>query len=246
MISAFNDGRGVQIADGEIDPTTGLPDPDRNVDLEITLTDGSTFQVDFVPADLVDVQSVLDRINADAAAAGLGAVFAATLSDGANGIVLQDTTGGGGAISVAQLNGHAGEDLGLLDGSFAAGAPATFAGEDRATVRVDGLLTSLIELRDALRSNDSVGITLAGEGIEESIERLAQARAVVGGRAQRVEKAKEREEDSILLDSVVKSRIEDLDLIEATSRFSLLQLSLQAGLTTTAQAQSLSLLNFLQ
>lgn len=246
QISVFNDGRGVEIAHGATDPITGLPDPDRNVDLEITLTDGSTFQVDFVPTDLVDVQSVLNRINADAAAAGLGAVFTATLSDGANGIVFEDTTGGAGAIQVRQLNGRAAEDLGLLGGAFTAGGTAIFAGEDRATVRVDGLLTSLIELRDALRNNDSIGITLAGEGVEAGIERLAQARAVVGGRAQRIEKAKEREEDSILLDSIVKSRIEDLDFIEASSRFSLLQLSLQAGLTTTAQAQSLSLLNFLR
>ncbi len=245
-IADFNDGRGVQIADGATDPISGLPDPDRNVDLEITLTDGSTFQVDFVPSDLVNVQSVLDRINADAATAGFGAVFAATLSDGANGIVLEDTTGGGGTIQVAQLNGRAGEDLGLLDGAFTPGAPARFAGEDRATVRVDGLLSALIDLRDALRSDDSTGITLAGEGIERSIERLAQSRAVVGGRAQRVESAKTKEEDSALLDQIVKSRIEDIDFIEASSRFSLLQLSLQAGLTTTAQAQSLSLLNFLR
>lgn len=246
LISDFNDGRGVEIADGAIDPVSGLPDPDRNVDLEITLTDGSTFQVDFVPTDLVDVQSVLDRINADAVTAGFGAVFNATLSDGANGIVLEDTAGGGGTVQVAQLNGRAGEDLGLLDGAFTPGAPATFAGEDRATVRVDGLLSALIDLRDALRNDDSTGITLAGEGIEEGIERLAQSRAVVGGRAQRVEGAKTKEEDSALLDQIVKSRIEDIDFIEASSRFSLLQLSLQAGLTTTAQAQSLSLLNFLR
>lgn len=246
LISDFNDGRGVQIADGATDPVTGLPDPDRNVDLEITLTDGSTFQVDFVPSDLVNVQTVLDRINADATTAGFGAVFTATLSDGANGIVLEDITGGGGTIQVAQLNGRAGEDLGLLDGAFTPGAPATFAGADRATVRVDGLLSALIDLRDALRNDDSTGITLAGEGIERSIDRLAQSRAVVGGRAQRVENAKTKEEDSALLDRIVKSRIEDIDFIEASSRFSLLQLSLQAGLATTAQAQSLSLLNFLR
>src|SRR5690606_31503203 len=30
--SVFNFGRGIEIADGEVDPVTGLPDPNRNVD----------------------------------------------------------------------------------------------------------------------------------------------------------------------------------------------------------------------
>lgn len=245
-IAVFNDGRGVEIADGKINPVTGLPDANRNVDLEITLTDGSVFQVDFVPADLKDVQSVLNRINADAATAGFGGVFTATLSDSTNGIVLQDTAGGGGTINVKELNGHAGEDLGLLGGVFTAGATAILAGEDRASVRVDSLLTALIELRDALLKDDGPGITLAGSFIEKSVNVLAQGRAVVGGRAQRVEAAKAREEDSTLLDQIVKSRVQDLDFIEASSRFSLLQLSMQAGLQSAALAQSLTLLNFLR
>ncbi len=245
-INAFNDGRGVEIADGQIDPTTGLPDPNRNVDLEITLTDGSLFQVDFVPADMTDVQSVLNRINADAATAGLGGVFTATLSDSTNGIVLQDTAGGGGTIGVKQLNGRAGEDLGLLTGVFTAGATANLAGEDRATVRVDSLLTALIELRDALLNDDGLGITLAGSSIEKNVDVLAQGRAVVGGRAQRVEAAKTREQDTTLLDRIVKSRVQDLDFIEASSRFSLLQISMQAGLQSASLAQSLTLLNFLR
>lgn len=246
LISDFNDGRGVTIADGALDPITGLPDPSLNIDLEITLTDGSVFQVDFTPADMTNVQGVIDRINADAVTAGLGGVFTATLSDAGNGLLFDDTAGGGGAVIVKQLNGRAAQDLGLLTGVFSAGTPATFAGEDRATVRVDGLLTSLIELRDALLNDNTTGITLAGEGIEASVDRVAQSRAVVGGRARRVEDAKAREQDSILLDQTVRSQIRDLDLIEAASRFSLLQLSMQAGLTSASQAQSLSLLNFLR
>ena len=246
LIADFNDGRGVTIADGVIDPTTGLPDPNLNVDMEITLTNGSMFQVDFVPADMTTVQTVLNRINADAATAGFGGVFTATLSDAGNGILFNDTAGGGGAVTVKGLNGQAASDLGLLTGVFTAGAPAQFAGEDRATVRVDGLLTSLIELKAALLSDDTTGITLAGGGIEASVDRVAQSRALVGGRANRVENAKSREADSKLLDQTVRSRIKDLDLIEASSRFSLLQLSMQAGLTSISQAQSLSLLNFLR
>lgn len=244
-ITTLNDGRGVQIADGAIDPVTGLPDPARNVDLEITLSDGSTFQIDFTPSDMLNVQTVLDRINAEAAAAGLGAVFTATLGDAGNGLLFEDGTGGGGALSVAQLNGRAAEDLGLLGGIFTPGAPATFAGEDRATVRVDSMLTALLELRDALQTDDSTGITFAGERIEAGLERIAQTRAVVGGRVQRVQSAAARQEDSNLLDQIIKSNVQDLDFVGASGRFSLLQLAMQAGLSSAAQTQSLSLLNFL-
>lgn len=250
-LADFNFGRGVEIAHGAIDPTTGLPDPDRNVDFEVTLTDGSTFTVDLRPEDNTDAATLLARINAEAAAQGFtvgngpGEIQAA-LSDGANGITIQDNLGGGGAVSVASLNGHAAEDLGLLDGSFSAGAPAVFAGEDRSTVRVDGAFSSLIALRDALLTDDQRGISFAGERIEEDIERLSATRGVVGGRLSRVEAAKVREEDLQLLDQSVKSSIEDLDFAEASSRFSLLSLVLQAGYQTAGQTSGLTLLNFLR
>jgi len=102
LLSEFNDGRGVQIADGQINPLTGLPDADRNVDFEVTLTDGSSFVVDLTPADTGTVADVLAKINADAAAAGVGGVFNATLGTGGNGIVFEDTAGGGGPGSAGR------------------------------------------------------------------------------------------------------------------------------------------------
>ncbi len=245
-LTEFNDGRGVQYADGATNPLTGLPDPSRNVDFRITLTDGSTFDVDLTQADVVSAQTVIDKINADAAAAGFGAVFTAALATNGNGIQLSDTTGGAGVMQVASLNGYAAEDLGLLDGTFTPGAPPILVGSDRASVRVDSLLTTLADLRDALLNNDERGITFAGERLEADLERLASARALVGGRASRVEAAQDRVEDAMLLDKSLKSDRQDLDLVEASSRFSQLQLQLQAGLTAVSQAAPLSLLNFLR
>lgn len=248
-LTEFNDGRGVEIADGAVDPTTGLADPDRNVDFRVTLADGRTFDVDLTPADVADVGSVLAAINAAAGAAApaiaVPGEFEARLADGANGISFLDNTGGAGPVTVESLNGFAAEDLGLLDGVFAAGAPAVFAGEDRAKVRVDSVFSTLIDLKVALERNDERGITLAGERLETDLDRLATTRAVVGGRIQRIDAARAREEDANVLDAVVKSRIEDLDFAEGASRFALLQLVQQAGFTTVAQSQSLSLLNFL-
>lgn len=241
----FNDGRGVSIADGQVDPLTNLPDPDQNLDFRITLTDGSTFDVDLTPTDIGTVQDVIDKINADAATAGFGAVFSASLGTGANGIVLNDTSAGAGTISVTSLNGYAAEDLGLLGGTFTAGATATYRGGDTATVRVDSLFSTLMDLRDALRNNDERGITFAGERLEDDLDRLASARALVGGRASRVEAAQARLDDTTVLNTSLKSERQDLDLIEASSRFSLLQTQLQATLTAVAQSSRLSLLDFL-
>ena len=245
--NVFNDGRGVEIADGAVDPITGLPDPTRDLDFQITLTDGTQFDVDLTPADIVDVAGILAKINADAVLAGVvvPADFEAILADGVNGIVLSDNTGGGGTITVTTLYGHAAEDLGLLDGVFAPGVPATFSGEDRATVRVDSAITALIDLRDALLTDDSVGITLAGGRLETAYERLSSARAVVGGRTTRLSAIRRREENTRLLDQGIRSGLRDLDFIEASSRFGLLQVVQQAGLRTAAATQSLSLMDFL-
>ncbi len=246
-LSVFNNGKGVEIADGVIDPVTGLPDPTRNVDFRITLTDGTQFDVDLTPADVVDVNALLTAINNAAGAAGLTvpADFQATLADGGNGIVLEDTLGGPNAISVQSLNGHAAEDLGLLGGSFTPGAPARFAGEDRAKVRVDSLITTLMDLRDALKANDERGMQLAGERLEADGERVLAARAIVGGRTQRLKAAQRRLEDDTLLDQTVKSKLQNVDFAEAASQLSLLGVAQQAAIAAAVRTQSLTLLDFL-
>ncbi|TVQ59740.1 MAG: hypothetical protein EA379_10085 [Phycisphaerales bacterium] len=245
-LSDFNDGRGVEIAHGRLDPVSGLPDPARNVDFRVFLTDGSSFDVDLVPGDTADVATLLAKINSEAAAAGFGAVFTATLSTGSNGIVFEDTLGGPEAMRVQSLNGRAAEDLGLLEGEFTGGATATFAGSDRAKVRVNSIFTTLIDLRDALTSDDQLGITLAGEWMQEDTDRLVRARALVGARSTRIEAGIGREQDLRLLDERIRSELVDVDYTEAATRFSLLELTQQAGLSATARALSLTLLDFLR
>jgi flagellin-like hook-associated protein FlgL len=244
-LSVLNDGRGVQIADGEINPTTGLPDPNRNVDFEITLTDGSTFQVDLTPADIGTVQDVIDKINADAVTAGFGGVFTAALTSGANGITFQDTAGGVGSVSVQTLNGYAAEDLGLVDGTYTGGAPAIYAGEDRATVRVESVMSTLEDLRLALLNNDERGITFAGTLLEAELERISTTQALVGARVQRVDQMQSRLDQTMLLDQSIRSELRDLDFVEASTQFSLLQTQLQAGYQTVAAMSQLNLLSFL-
>lgn len=238
LIDDLNEGRGIEIADGN-------SDPQRNLDFRITLTDGTTFDVDLTPTNSQTIQDVVNTINAAAASAGFGAVFTAGLAANGNGIAFSDTAGGAGAVQVTSLNGYAAQDLGLIGGSFTAGATATYKGADVALVRVDSLFSTLKELSAALRNNDERGITFAGERLEADVDRLASARALVGGRAQRVDRAAERLEDVTLLNKSLKSEQQDLDIIEASSRFQQLQTQMQAALTVAGQTAPLSLLDFL-
>ncbi|MCA9282101.1 MAG: hypothetical protein H6812_07445 [Phycisphaeraceae bacterium] len=242
LLSDFNHGRGVEIADGRTDPTTGLPDPNRNVDFRVTLSDGSTFDVDLTPSDIANVQTVVAAINA--ASGGLGG-FVADVDPTTNGIRFTDTAGGANPISVTSLNGYAAEDLGLLDGNTGVGPPALLVGSDRAGVRVNSVFSTLIDLRESLTTNDSRGITFAGERLQTDLDRLSSSRALVGSRTRQVEREQVRLEDTTLLDTSLKSQLQDLDFVEGATRLSLLQTQLQAGLTVTAQNSGLSLLNFL-
>jgi flagellar hook-associated protein 3 FlgL len=244
-LADFNNGLGVQNKSGSVDPLTGLPDPTRDIDFNITLKDGTSFDVDL--QNVTTVQDVLTQINAAAAAAGLTvpAQFTAGMAATGNGIQLTDNTVGapGALTAVAAKNGSfAAEDLGILGLTTS----ATLVGQDRATVAVPSVFTHLAALRDALLSNDERGISLATGALDGDISRVASARADVGVRAQRVSDAKDREEDLKIQDTSLRSQVQDLDYTEAAIRFSQLQQQLQAGLTATSRVSSLSLLDFLR
>ena len=241
LLADFNNGQGVQIRTGSVDPVTGLPDPSADIDFTITLKGGQAFDVDL--EDVTTVQDVLDQINAAAAAAGiLPADFQAGLAASGNGIELTDNTAGTTTSVVAQNGSFAADHLGILGSS----SSATFTGEDRATVAVDSVLTHLMMLRDALAADDESGITLATGKLEADITRVASARADVGIRTRRVTDAVTREEDLKLQETSLKSQLQDLDYTEASIRFATLQQQLQAAYATTARTAGMSLLDFLR
>lgn len=251
-LSDFNFGKGVQIATGGVNPVTGQPDPGLDVDFTIALGDaaGTRIQVDLRPQDVLTVQTVIDRINAQAAtqlaAAGLPVnSLRASLSDSSNGIVLTQSAGFAGPLSVTgNNNSPAGAQLGLTTGRYDAGS-ASLIGEDRAKVRVNNLFSNLLDLRESLEKDSTSGIGLAGDGLGVLVEELAETRGLVGGFAKRVSDANAREEDRAVLDEQWRSQLEDLDFTQAATKFSLLQTQLQAGLQTAATAGSLTLLDFL-
>jgi len=244
-LSEFNDGLGVSILSGQINPQTGQPDPAMDRDFRVTLKDGQTFDVDLAGA--TTVQDVLDAMDAAAADAGINvpAEFQAGLAADGNGITLTDGTAGapGALTTVTALNGSsAAKDLGILGETDG----ATLTGDDRATVAVDSVFSHLIALRDALNANDQTGISLATSKLDADIDRLTLVRGEVGARSQRIVKTMHREEDRQLQDTSFKSEMQDLDFTEAALRFSMLQTQLQAGFQTASIMNSFTLLDFLR
>ncbi|MGH7132268.1 MAG: flagellin [Phycisphaerales bacterium] len=254
-LSDFNHGRGVRIVDGQVDPVSGAISPTLNRDFRVTLANGQAFDVDLRPQDLVSAQTLLNRINAEfttavgqapintSAPALTAGQFTASLNGSPPGIAFTSTVIGG--VTVAKLNNSAAaDDLGLLNTTFLSATNTTLA-QDRAGIRVDNLFTDLVDLRNALLANDSSGITVAGERLGVSGDRVITAEALVGGYSRRVTDGQDRLESQTVLDTQTKSSLEDLDFSEAAVRLSLLQTQLQASLQTAGRLSSISLFDFL-
>lgn len=242
QVSSFNDGRGVEVVDDA--------DPVRSEDFRITLGDGTELNIDLSAADLATVQSLLDTINqqADAQLTALGRPttdFTAHLSDGPNGIALTQDSSVGGVLKVSQRNNSpAAEQLGLLEGTFDA-TTSTLLGKDRAKVRVDNVFTHLVDLRDALLTDDTFGIGIATDTLNVDLDRVAEARGLVGGLARRVDQEQGLLDDRRVTDETLRSTLRDVDFAEASTRLTLLQTQLQAAYQTTTLVNSLNLLDFL-
>jgi len=239
LLSDFNDGRGVRVNQAE-------------ADFEVTLGDGFQLTFDLTAGDIGTVQDLIDEINTQAdaqltAAARPVTDFDAGLTSPDNGISFTQSValGGTGPLDVKRVN-NSGllEDLGFLDATLSAG-DTTLVAEDRSRVRVDNLFTHLLDLASALRDNDSLGIEVAYEKLKGSVDRLSQSRAIVDGHGRRVDNEVRRQEDRQVLDRGLRSQLRDVDFAAASTRFSQLQLQLQAGLSVAAQAQQLTLLDYL-
>ncbi|MBB6430360.1 flagellin N-terminal helical domain-containing protein [Algisphaera agarilytica] len=221
----------------------GLITQEGEDDLSIALHDGTTFSVNLDTA--TTVAEAITLIDAAAGAAGVApGDFTVAVAATGTGLVATDNTVGGSDFAITNFGqSHVAEHLGLLEN---AGAATTINGEDTATRRVDNAFTDLIILRDSLKNNDESGITLASTQLEDDIDSVVSARAIVGVQAQRLEETRLRNEDQTLQEQSVLSSLKDADLTEVISRYQQLQLQLQASLQTSAQIQQLSLLDFLR
>lgn len=226
LLSELNEGLGIT-------PVTGD-------DFRITTADGSQVDVDVSGAE--SIQDVIDLINNEAAAGGVA--LTASLAALGNGIVITDNTVGANTLGVERLNlSNVADELGILKN--ASGGSNQIAGDDVNTIKEESIFTYLIDLRDALQGDDSRGIQIAGEKIEEYMSQINEAHGRLGFMARGLEMRKTRTEDAVLSTKTLLSGIKDLDFTEAITKFQNLQATLQANLQTGGQILNLSLLNFL-
>lgn len=232
LLSDFRHGVGVQTSEA------GEPD------LDIMLHNGTNFTVDLSAASTVADVISLTHAAATAAGVAVGVDFEIALAATGNGFRVTDNTAGGSDFRVTNAGlSFAAENLGI---KVNAGAGTTIAGADQSKVRVENLFTHLQELSASLRNNNEPGITLAGSSIEDDIDSVVSARARVGVQARRVDDQLTLIQDRDIQEQTMLSQLQDADLTEVLTRFTQLQMQLQASLQVGSSAQQLSLLDFLR
>jgi flagellar hook-associated protein 3 len=245
LLSSLNDGNGVSRLSGQPDLRFETSEGYVEVNLDQAVTIGD----------------VIDIINDAADEAGIN--VAAELSPTGLGLQITGPTGSPGEPSVTILspNGSlAAIDLGLaarstpstqrsnLGTSIASptiGETGELIGVDIGGARAGGVLTALVDLEAALRRDDDIAISDAGERLRNFTDDLIAVRGSIGARARGMESRASETEEAIFSTRNFLSEIEDLDFTEAVTRFQEAQTSLQASLLTGARIQSLSLLDYL-
>jgi flagellar hook-associated protein 3 FlgL len=228
-LSQLNNGQGV-----------GTAPAGSNGDFTITGVNGTSFNVSI--AGVKTVQDVLDDINSASTAAGSGvtASFAAT----GNGIVLSDSSSGTGTLSVADINNStAAADLGLTKPTSSTSDAIT--GADVDGVQTGGIFSDLQALSAALQSGNTAAITAAGQQISTDYTNVGNVRAVAGAQSDELQARSTQMTSENTATQTLLSNVQDTNMTQAISEFQTLQTALQAALLTTAQSQSLTLLNYL-
>ena len=105
---------------------------------------------------------------------------------------------------------------------------------------------TLAVLEEALEKNDQTALLNMLDQFDLVLETLVQKGSEVGVRTNKLEAMNNRINVSEVEISGLKSEIEDADMIEYLTKFTLQQTALEAIMTTAGQSIQLSLLNFLR
>ena len=198
------------------------------------------------------VGDVLASISSAAIAAGLivgapgdaGTDFNIGFVSDGNGFFFEDKTAGAADFKVVQMNSSlAAEKMGIYKD---AGAGSAITGDDNAKVRTESIFTHLINLANNLDNNNTLGISIAVENIQKDNANIAQVRANVGVRSQRVTQELERSANLKIMEQSLLSDLRDVNMTEAITRFSQLQSQLQATFSVGAKQLQQSFLDFLR
>jgi len=223
LLSQLNNGKGVQFVS---------PGPD----FQITKSDGRSFSVS-----LYGSKTVQDVINAINTAAGSGVT--ASFSTTGNRIVLTDTVGGPGTLTITPQNfSTAAAQLGLSNNA----SGNVITGTDVNPIAPQGIFANLQNLLKALQTNNQSAITSAGAALQNDASRISVMQGKVGAMEQDLNSRLDRLDGQNTTTQSLLSNVMDVDYTEAISRFQTLQTTLQAALQSTGRMLNQSLLDFLQ
>jgi flagellin-like hook-associated protein FlgL len=219
----------------------GVADLEGQPDFRITTAAGAFVDVDIDGA--VTIGDVIDRINDAAAAAGVG--LTAGLAPIGNGIRLTSNGGSGAAPTVTLLNlSTAAVDLGLTDPASAANGE--LLGRDVNPTRTPGIIGALMELEQALRRDDTQGISAAGNRLDEMRGEVTRVHGIVGARSQVLHTKLSQMQFATATTEELLSQVRDLDYPDAITRMQSALAQVQANLQTAPALLNLSLLDFLR
>lgn len=145
------------------------------------------------------------------------------------------------------LSGNVAERLGFVaaDEESVTSSGPTLASDDRNPLEVDSVFTSLIRIREALESGDSLALGNELVRLDEDFDRVALGRAEVGVRLKNLETVALRlDDEEVALRAALSEEI-DADLVEVISDYTAKQYALQASLQTAGSLLNLSILDFI-
>jgi flagellar hook-associated protein 3 FlgL len=238
LVSSLNFGNGIELND-----QAGQPD------IVLTRNDGTQLRIDLDGVQTIG--DVMDRINNNASNFNPATRITASLATTGNGIQLSSTAG---ALPIAVANaGGSSAAIGLgwtdKDNSTATGATSgannVIAGRDVATVKVDGVFSSLIQLRQAISDGDSEAVKSVWHSMEQDLDRLAIARGLVGTRQQSIDSRIQKSEDEQIRLREIESQNLDADLASVISELTHRQAALQASIQLMGQTARMTLFDYL-
>jgi flagellar hook-associated protein 3 FlgL len=125
--------------------------------------------------------------------------------------------------------------------------PVNISGDDLITNRNTGtdMITSMIRMGQNLLQNNRQGVSNSITDIDNVLQALLSSESKNGARVNRFETTQTRNEDQVTQNNSLQSQLEDADMAEIASRFSLSQMVYNAALKSAAMAIQPSLVNYL-
>ena len=173
--------------------------------------------------DLSRAKSITDILTA---IDGLGIDVTATVNSSKTAIDVNSTDSDAAAVVCEVDEGTTASDLGIQGAS--------------------DFFETLAVLKEALEKNDHFALLNMLDQFDLILNKLVEKGSGVGVRTNQLDAMNNRIETSELEISELKSDIEDADMIEYLSKFTLQQTALEAIMATAAQSMQISLLNFLR